>query len=763
MKILPASLFALACVALPLAAVDYTGYEKVWSDDFESEVLNPDYWTYDAGIGVWNTETNAELQFYTDRPQNVRLEDGKLIIEGHREVFDVDGNYAFTSGRVKSAGRMNFQYGILKARIKLPDLENGLWPAFWTLGDVADGWPQGGEIDILEAGHEVFIKEGTVNQKSLGVVHWSTPEEKVDEPWLFHSYFPNPDDTSENYIFATVDSLQTFHDYTLVWTETTIHIYIDDEAEPFYEFIYDPTKITEFTEKQSVIFNLAVGGNFPELRTPGQITAPFPAVMEIESIELWQKPGVGALYTADLDGARLEGKVAIGAFAEGTDGTTFDTRVAIDDETGFIFSWNNLTISEGTDPSEGSTSLGLDVPNVGDWFGGGLQTLSHFQNMEKFIGGHLVLDVKTTSNAAFRFGIGSMITGNGESAFAGGEEKYGLLRDGQWHTVRLPLGSFGDGVDLATVNTFLYIVGEGPGTPLQMEIDNIYWEEATEPVATPENGTFGIFTDNPDNMTAGAFDYASDGELFLWENSLVDAPATTPSEGEEVWSFQSAPGLQWFGLGLYATRPLNLTAFEDGTLHFDLKTSSNVAFRVGMKSDMHRGVGQWWLEFPGNGNDPYGFARDGNWHTIDIPMSELLAEGNINLFEVVQVFEVLGVKGAISNLHLDNIYLSGGGSAQTNQWNESSATPDFSDGWVDNTGNFGWTYNDPSGWSFEPTYLGWFYRASYQWIYVSDSNRWLYMSFNNSDAFYYYTNDTWYFTTQEIYPVSYNFDLEAWE
>jgi hypothetical protein len=107
-----------------------------------------------------------------------------------------------------------------------------------------------------------------------------------------------------------------------------------------------------------------------------------------------------------------------------------------------------------------------------------------------------------------------------------------------------------------------------------------------------------------------------------------------------------------------------------------LKTSSSVTFYVGMKSGNvigpdapwgantgPGGVGQFWIKFA-PGSDPYGFVRDGNWHIVEIPMSDIVAD--VDLSQVSQLFQILGVDGPISAIELDDIYFSGGAALQTN-------------------------------------------------------------------------------------------------
>lgn len=122
----------------------------VWSEEFPTDgALDPSRWSYDLGHGTWGWG-NGELQTYTQSSDNVRVEDGHLVIDVKKTV-DSSGNNKFTSARVRTNGKVEFQYGSVEANIKLPDLSNGYWPAFWMLGRnfYEVGWPYTGEIDIM--------------------------------------------------------------------------------------------------------------------------------------------------------------------------------------------------------------------------------------------------------------------------------------------------------------------------------------------------------------------------------------------------------------------------------------------------------------------------------------------------------------------------------------------------------------------------------------------------------------------------------------
>ncbi|MCC2955100.1 glycoside hydrolase family 16 protein [Massilia sp. IC2-477] len=144
------SLLALAGCATspastPTAAGTPAGWTLAWSDEFEGTELDRSKWVAETGGNGWG---NQELQFYTGRPENVRVSGGMLVIEARRERY---GERDYTSARLKTAGLMEQMHGRFEARIKVPKGQ-GIWPAFWMLGaDIGQvGWPRSGEIDIME-------------------------------------------------------------------------------------------------------------------------------------------------------------------------------------------------------------------------------------------------------------------------------------------------------------------------------------------------------------------------------------------------------------------------------------------------------------------------------------------------------------------------------------------------------------------------------------------------------------------------------------
>jgi beta-glucanase (GH16 family) len=118
----------------PAAVTD--GWKLVWSDEFQrpdGSAPDPTKWSYETGGNGWG---NNELEYYTDRTNNVRIEDGKLVIEARQENF---GGRTITSGRLLTKNKGSWTYGRFEARIKIPR-GPGVWPAFWMLGTGHGAW-----------------------------------------------------------------------------------------------------------------------------------------------------------------------------------------------------------------------------------------------------------------------------------------------------------------------------------------------------------------------------------------------------------------------------------------------------------------------------------------------------------------------------------------------------------------------------------------------------------------------------------------------
>ncbi len=245
------------------------GYRLVWQDLFDGTELNPLRWDIEVN-GSGNG--NAELQYY--REENVSVgDDGQgnscLILTARRENYM---NRNFTSGRINSKNRTAFKHGKVEAAIKLPQTANGLWPAFWMMGNDFDacGWPQCGETDIIEMGHADGIKNGVQDRYFNGAMHWG-------KSWPNASY-AKP--STKSY------SLQDgqFHLFTVIWDAEKVEMYVDLDKQPkqvpYFKMTIpqdDPDNEWSpgnyFHKENFLLFNLAVGGNFPGIHNADEITA----------------------------------------------------------------------------------------------------------------------------------------------------------------------------------------------------------------------------------------------------------------------------------------------------------------------------------------------------------------------------------------------------------------------------------------------------------------------------------------------------------
>ena len=221
-------------------------------------------WNYELGDGTDNGLPpgwgNNELQYYTDRPENIKVEGGMLHITALQESFQ---GSAYTSARINTKGKVEQQYGRFEARIQLP-WGQGLWPAFWLLGSNIDdvSWPQCGEIDIMEY-------RGQDPSTLIGTVHG--PGYSAGESVSKEYDLPN-------------DRFDTgFHIFGIEWGPDYINFYVDDVL---YNQITPEDVEGEWVFDQPfyIILNLAVGGNF--VGSPNANTV-FPQTMLVDYVRVY--------------------------------------------------------------------------------------------------------------------------------------------------------------------------------------------------------------------------------------------------------------------------------------------------------------------------------------------------------------------------------------------------------------------------------------------------------------------------------------------
>lgn len=243
--------------------------DLVWQDEFNTNgSLDSDHWVFDIGTGVeifgqpgWG---NNEQQYYTDRPENVRVEDGMLQITAKKESFE---GSSYTSARILTRGTFQSTYGRYEASIKLP-WGQGIWPAFWLLGDDSNGtkiWPQIGEIDIMEyRGQEPTIIHGSVHGPGYSAGNAVTRRYQLT-----------------NGRFDT-----GFHLFAIEWSPNSIKFFVDDVM--YNEITPDDANGEWVFNDNSfyIILNVAVGGTF--VGPPNNSTR-FPQTMFVDFVRVYNQ------------------------------------------------------------------------------------------------------------------------------------------------------------------------------------------------------------------------------------------------------------------------------------------------------------------------------------------------------------------------------------------------------------------------------------------------------------------------------------------
>jgi hypothetical protein len=244
----------------------YDGYRLVWRDEFNGNSLSSD-WVFDLGDGCptlcgWG---NNELQTYTNRPNNIRVEGGNLVITAQREAM---GGRNFTSSRIKTEGRQSFQFGRIDIRAVLPKGQ-GLWPALWMLGDNIRqvGWPACGEIDIMEMVGGPSVAR---NNEVHGTVHWDN-----NGSWA---------NTGGSTILRQGIFNDNFHVFSIIWDAQRIVWLLDNV--PYHQVDITPAALSELRGSFFFLFNIAVGGNWPG--NPDATTV-FPQQMVVDYVRVFQR------------------------------------------------------------------------------------------------------------------------------------------------------------------------------------------------------------------------------------------------------------------------------------------------------------------------------------------------------------------------------------------------------------------------------------------------------------------------------------------
>ncbi len=256
------------CLTGGVSAQAPTGWSLVWADEFDQpdgSPPDPEKWGFDTGGGGWG---NNELQYYTSRPENVRIEDGHLVIEAREEEYE---GKDYTSARLLTKDRHTWTYGRFEARIRLPRGQ-GIWPAFWLLGASVDaiGWPHCGEIDIME---NIGSAPSTVH----GTVHGPG--------------YSGAGGVSGHHVLEGAALADDFRVFAVEWEENRIRWFIDGHL----YFTLTPAGLPPgrewvFHHAHFLLLNVAVGGNWPGSPDAG---TEFPQRMLVDYVRVYARDGDG--------------------------------------------------------------------------------------------------------------------------------------------------------------------------------------------------------------------------------------------------------------------------------------------------------------------------------------------------------------------------------------------------------------------------------------------------------------------------------------
>ena len=294
----------LALCLLSLSSCTKPEWQLIWSDEFDEPTLNTAYWNVEENARGGG---NAELQYYT--PNNVSIEQHPvsgetcLVLTAKREDYR---NRPCTSARLNTHDKVTVEYGKVEARIAFPHTADGLWPAFWMLGNnlaknlgnddsidqqaaqlANEGrvvWPKCGEIDICEMGHHYGIEHGIQDRYFNGACHWGES--------FNNGAYPN----YGQFTTAEYPVQGDFHLFTLIWTEDSIAMYLDQDiypdVAPYFQLSLRNKEINApghyFNHPFYIVLNLSVGGFFPAMpaaeKYPELITADDPSFQRVTAL-----------------------------------------------------------------------------------------------------------------------------------------------------------------------------------------------------------------------------------------------------------------------------------------------------------------------------------------------------------------------------------------------------------------------------------------------------------------------------------------------
>ena len=260
----------LLCLSFFFTGLQAQDRQLVWADEFNDDIIDRSAWQFESG------PSNDNVQYYTDRPDNAKIVDGKLQIIALKESYQ---GYEYTSAHIRTGQAYYWKYGRIEARIKVPGTP-GFVPAFWMLSidNMYGWWPLSGEIDIMEhPSNEVTRIYGTVHTEKYNLFSGTSPP--------------------RGGVIEIPDAETAFHLYAIEWGPEKIDFFVDEQK--YYSFENDngASDTWPFDQPFYIILNLAVGGGW--VGSPDETTI-FPAVMEVDYVRVYQEAGETSVQGPDF-------------------------------------------------------------------------------------------------------------------------------------------------------------------------------------------------------------------------------------------------------------------------------------------------------------------------------------------------------------------------------------------------------------------------------------------------------------------------------
>jgi len=518
--------------------------EIIWEDNFDT--FNEDIWTPDEGNGCAQGLCgygNQEKQSY--EPENVSIQpvpgepgNNALALQAKREYI-ADQDRHFTSGKITTDRKLSVQYGMIEFRVRVPDLETGYWPAVWMLGTSTLPWPNKGEIDMMEMGHRLEDREDWLG-RNIHPDDDNGPAPRINSftgANLFHfaegacnelnlSCAASAAYKNDNAYESSTPMSDRFVIYRTYWTPDYVRFTV---AMFQNQFEIGAEDTLAFREPFFLLMNMAVGGTFTGIldNDPNLITAPDNGIMYVDYIRVHKLDGHGTVIQGT--GTTPE----TGTFGVFTDNTLTTNKI----EPGVgssIFLWDPNSSDGSIAPYEGDNVIAWSFDGQNTWFGGGVQT-NQARDMSNFEGGDVTFNIKIPADVSFRIGVTDTFTNENWITFPAFENKYGLVRNGEWGQVTIPLADLRGTLVAIQSLEYMFAISSDPqnlpAAPFQYAVDNIIYQGGGNPPADSDGD--GVIDDH-DNCpsTSEGTDVDADGCSVI-----VITPQTQRIQAQDYISF----------------------------------------------------------------------------------------------------------------------------------------------------------------------------------------------------------------------------------